>query len=116
MVAYNLYNKTDEQYVYTTLSSRPYTFRFYVFRDLLYMDISSRGEYLAVGQRVMANQWLIPDYMANQYGNMRFETYAADANEYVTPEGFNLKFRLRGYSAKEIAAMEASAKGEAQTN
>lgn len=116
MVAYNLYNTNEEQFVYATLSSRPYTFRFYMFRGLLYVDITSRGENLAVGQRVMANQWLIPNYMANHYGNVRFETYAADADEYITPAGFNLKFRLRGYSAKEIAAMEAAAEEGAETN
>ena len=53
----------------------------------------------------MANEWLLPNYVAEGIGNIRFETYAADKDDYVWFEGFNSKFRLVSYNADEIGAL-----------
>ena len=86
--------------------NRDYYIRFYDFRDLTYCDITYGDEIIVAGKRVMANQWLIPRYMTGEGGNVRFETYEADKDEYVHHTGFDTKFRLCAYSADEIAEME----------
>ena len=41
-------------------------------------------------------------------GNIRFETYQSDGNDYVWWEGFNTKFRLTAYTEDEIKEMETA--------
>ena len=60
----------------------------------MYVDISQNTYSIVSGKRVMANQWLLPNYVAEGIGNLRFETYKADGDDYVWYEGFNTKFRL----------------------
>lgn len=97
----------EDQSLSITLGSTMFFFHFYPFRKLMYMDIKQDNEYLVAGKRVMANQWLIPIYMGEDVGNVRFETYTADGDDYVWWEDFNKKFRLMLYSSNEIKEMEA---------
>ena len=97
----------EEQEVSFNLNGETFLFRFYAFRDLMYMDLRHNDEYVAAGKRVMANQWLLPSYVAEGVGNFRFETYKADGDDYVWWEGFNVKFRLVSYTADEIAELES---------
>ena len=96
----------EEQNLTTVIGGRLYRFRFYPFRNQMYMDLHSGEDYIFAGKRIMTNRWILPDYLAAENGNLRFETYAPDANEYVWWEGFNKKFRLVAYSYKEIKDME----------
>ena len=98
---------SEEQTVYVRLGGRTYKVRFYPFRELMYMDIILDEEYVVAGQRVIPNQWLIPEYLTGEYGNFRFETYEADGDDYVWWEGFNVKFRLCCYSEAEVEEINA---------
>ena len=103
---------SEEQTIYVRLGGRTYKVRLYSFRELTYIDVEMGGEYIIAGQRVMANRWIIPEYMAGEDGNFRFETYASDGDDYVWWEGFNKKFRLCCYSQEEIDEMEAKSAEE----
>ena len=96
----------EDQVVNLAINGRTFNFHFYPFRGLMYMDVTRKGTPIYSGKRVMANQWLISHYIAEGIGNIRFETYAADDEEYVWWEGFNNKFRLVSYTDEEIKQME----------
>lgn len=102
--------KEEDQTVSLSINGRTFTFHFFAFRGLMYVDISRQGNYLVRAKRIMPNRWLIPEYMTNSIGNIRFETYKADEEDYVWYEEFNTKFRLVSYRANEIAALEAGEK------
>ena len=89
------------------INGRSFNFHLFAFRGLMYIDISRRGEAIVTGKRVMANQWILPNYVAEGMGNIRFETYASDGDDYVWYEGFNTKFRLVSYTDAQIKEMEA---------
>lgn len=99
----------EDQTVSLSINGKAFGFHFFAFRGLMYVDISRQGEYLVRAKRIMPNRWLIPEYMTNSIGNIRFETYKADEEDYVWYEEFNTKFRLVSYRANEIEALE---KGE----
>lgn len=99
-------NVEEEQTVNYTIGGRSFLFRFYGFRDIMYMDVKEGETNIMAGKRVMANRWILPSYIAEGYGNLRFETYASDANDYVWWEGFNTKFRLVSYTDAELKNME----------
>lgn len=102
----------EDQTTYLSINGKSFSFRFYAFRGLMYVDITRNDENLVTGKRVMANRWLLPEYIATGIGNIRFETYKADGDDYVWYEGFNTKFRLVSYRENEIEEMEAeSAEG-----
>lgn len=102
----------EDQTTYLSINGKSFSFRFYAFRGLMYVDITRNDENLVIGKRVIANRWLLPEYIATGIGNIRFETYKADGDDYVWYEGFNTKFRLVSYREKEIEEMEAeSAEG-----
>lgn len=95
--------KNDEsQTIRIAIGGRPYTFRFYPFRSLMYVDIMRYKDYLVAGKRIISGEWLIPPYMSNEDGNARFETWAPDRESYVWYEGFNTKFRFMVYGAEEM--------------
>lgn len=98
-------NIEEEQESAYTLGGRSFRIRFYPFRELMYLDIYEGDNDIALGQRAMSNQWILPSYIGAETGNLRFETYISDADDYVWWEGFNTKFRLTAYSAEEIADM-----------
>ena len=98
-------NVEDQEQTFT-IRNASFRFRFFVFRNLMYMDINMRGEPIVRGKRVMANRWLIPEYYGEGIGNIRFETYKADSEDYVWYKDFNTKFRLVSYTAAEIAEMQ----------
>ena len=97
----------EDQEVNLALNGRTFHFHFFAFRDLMYVDVSRRSMVIFNGKRVMANQWILPNYIAEGIGNIRFETYASDGDDYVWWEGFNHKFRLVSYTDDEIKQMEA---------
>ena len=105
-------NIEEEQEVSISMRGGSFRIRFYPFRNLMYMDLTSRDEPIFSGKRVMANQWILPSYIAEETGNMRFETYASDSDDYVWWEGFNTKFRLVSYTPEEIAEMESTTEEE----
>lgn len=96
-----------EQTAYITVYGRMFNFHFYTFRGLVYVDIKRDTNYVVSGKRVLPNVWLLPRSIAVGYGNVRFETYAADGDDYVWYDGFNKKFRLMVYSDEEIEELEA---------
>lgn len=102
----------EEQDADFSIGSRSWHFHFYPFRGLMYVDIKRNGEYVLAGKRLMANRWILPNYVAEGYGNLRFETYASDGDDYVWWEGFNVKFRLVSYTDEEIKELEAAASTE----
>ena len=97
---------TEDQTISLSINGRSFMFRFFAFRGLMYVDISQRDSYIVTGKRVLTNRWLLPEYIANEIGNIRFETYKADEDEYVWYEGFNTKFRLVSYKATELEEMD----------
>ena len=99
---------TEEQTATFTIGSKTFSFHFYPFRGLMYADISEGESQIANGKRVMPNAWLLPNYVAEGVGNIRFETYKSDGDDYVWWEGFNVKFRLCSYTAEELEELEAS--------
>jgi hypothetical protein len=102
--------KVEDQTKVLAINGKSFQFRFYAFRDLMYVDISQaarNGDNSIVnGKRIMANRWLLPNYVAEGIGNIRFETYEADGDDYVWYEGFNTKFRLVSYTDAEIKQIE----------
>lgn len=98
---------TEDQTTVLSINGKSFTFRFFAFRGLMYVDISRNDVKIVTGKRIMANRWLIPEYIATGIGNIRFETYKADGDDYVWYEEFNTKFRLVSYKASEIEEMEA---------
>jgi len=98
---------TEDQTTVLSINGKSFTFRFFAFRGLMYVDISRNDVRIVTGKRIMANRWLIPEYVATGIGNIRFETYKADGDDYVWYEEFNNKFRLVAYKASEIEEMEA---------
>lgn len=104
--------KIDDQAVTIAINGRSFYFRFHAFRDLMYVDVTRNNNYILVGKRVMANRWILPNYVAEGIGNLRFETYESDGDDYVWYEGFNTKFRLMTYTDAEIKSMENEATEE----
>ena len=98
---------TEDQTTVLSINGKSFSFRFFAFRGLMYVDISRNGTNIVMAKRVMANRWLIPEYAAVGIGNIRFETYKSDADDYVWYDGFNTKFRLMSYMANEIEEMES---------
>lgn len=96
----------EDQTVNLSINGTSFVFHFFAFRSLMYVDISQNSNSIVNGKRVMANQWLLPNYVAEGIGNLRFETYKADGDDYVWYEGFNAKFRLVSYTDEEIKKME----------
>ena len=86
--------------------------RLYAFRDLMYMDLRRNETYIFAGKRMLPNQWILPMYIAEGNGNLRFETYVADKDEYVWYDGFNDKFRLMIYTEEEVKTIDAGGKVE----
>lgn len=102
----------EDQTTYLSINGKSFSFRFFAFRGLMYVDVTHQDVKVVTGKRVMANRWILPEYVATGIGNIRFETYRADEDEYVWYEGFNTKFRLVSYRANEIEEMESeSAEG-----
>ena len=99
-------NISEEQERTVMIKNVGFRLRFFVFRQLMYVDIRKSGEYIVRAKRVMSNQWLIPGYHAEGIGNLRFETYDADRDDYVWYEDFNTKFRLVSYTSEEIEELE----------
>lgn len=97
----------EEQTTSLSINGKSFTFHFFAFRNLMYVDISRNGENIVISKRIMPNRWLIPEYVATGIGNIRFETYKADEDDYVWWEGFNTKFRLVSYKADEIEELES---------
>lgn len=97
----------EEQTTTLSINGKSFSFHFFAFRNLMYVDISRNGEYIVISKRIMPNKWLIPEYMATGIGNIRFETYKADSDDYVWWEGFNTKFRLVSYRGDEIEELES---------
>lgn len=100
----------EEQTLGISVNGASYTFRFYPFRNLMYMDLTQNEIDIIRGKRVIPNKWLIPNYVAEGSGNVRFETYDADGDDYVWWEGFNTKFRLMVYTDDEIKVLEEEEK------
>ena len=98
----------EEQQFSVSMGNTTFQLRLYAFRDLMYMDLLQGGEYVFAGKRVMANQWILPSYLAEDRGNLRFETYKADDKDYVWYKEFNTKFRLMIYTASEFKEVESS--------
>ena len=111
MTQRNIANTADQTTV-LSINGKSFTFRFFAFRGLMYVDITRNDVKIVTAKRVMANRWLIPEYAAVDIGNIRFETYKSDGDDYVWYDEFNTKFRLVSYRAKEIAAMEAKSAEE----
>ena len=99
---------TEDQDTTLSIGNRSWHFHFYPFRSLMYVDVTRNGEYILAGKRLMANRWILPNYVAEGHGNLRFETYVSDGDEYVWWEGFNEKFRLVSYTDKEIKEMDTT--------
>lgn len=98
---------TSEQTARISLGGQSIALHFFPFRELMYVDISIGSQSIVYGKRVLPNQWLLPNYVAEGRGNMRFETYASDGQDYVWWEGFNKKFRFCAYNVKELAELES---------
>ena len=98
--------KEEEQETGLTIGSVQYNIRLFAFRNMMYIDISENNQDIVLGKRVMPNVWIVPDYATQGEGNMRFECYKADGNDYVWWEQFNSKFRLTTYTQAEIDEME----------
>ena len=97
---------TDEQTIYIALGNDVATVRLYAFHGLMYCDIYFRkDDYLVAGQRVITGVWMMPTYTNKIYGNLRFESYDSDGDDYVWWEGFNTKFRLVTYTKEEMEQM-----------
>ena len=94
--------QSEDQYADFSINEKSFYFHFFVFRGLVYMDVSTDDEPIVTGKRVLPNTWLLPSYIAEGVGNLRFETYRADKDDYVWYEGFNDKFRLVSYTDEEI--------------
>lgn len=92
----------DDLSTIISLGNGTYTLRLYAFRELIYADVLENDKYVVSGKRVMLGEWIIPPYLVQGRGNIRFEAYAADSDDYVWYTGYNTKFRLVGYTAKEI--------------
>ena len=105
----------EEQEISLAINGRTFHFRFFPFRSLMYVDISRRGEAIYNAKRIISNKWLLPNYVAEGIGNIRFETYASDGDDYVWWDGFNTKFRLVSYTDDEIKAMEEEEKSVKET-
>lgn len=101
----------EDQMVNLAINGRSFNFHIFAFRGLMYIDVSRKGVAIYNGKRVMANQWILPPYIAEGIGNIRFETYDSDGTDYVWWEGFNQKFRLVTYTDAEIKNM-----GKEQSN
>ena len=97
----------EDQTTTLSINGKSFSFHFFAFRNLMYVDISRNGENIVISKRIMPNKWLIPEYMATGIGNIRFETYKADSDDYVWWEGFNTKFRLVSYRDDEIEELES---------
>jgi hypothetical protein len=104
--------KIEEQRVTVSINGRMFNFRFFAFRNLMYVDISRNGEDIVLGKRVIANQWLLPNYVAEGIGNIRFDTYASDGDDYVWYDDFNVKFRLTTYTDEEVKELEGNEAGQ----
>lgn len=102
--------KVEDQTTSLSINGKSFVFHFFAFRGLMYVDISRQGTYIVRAKRIMPNRWLIPEYVSNGIGNIRFETYKADEEDYVWYEEFNTKFRLVSYREKEIEELEAGNK------
>ena len=102
--------KVEDQTTSLSINGKSFVFHFFAFRGLMYMDISRQGNYIVRAKRIMPNRWLIPEYVSNGIGNIRFETYKADEEDYVWYEEFNTKFRLVSYREKEIEELEGKLK------
>lgn len=96
----------EDQNISFNINGRSFFFRFFAFRALMYVDVERNGVQILNAKRVMANQWIIPNYIAEGIGNIRFETYKSDGDDYVWYEGFNVKFRLMAYTDAEIKELE----------
>ena len=96
----------EEQTASISVNGASYTIRLYPFRDLMYMDLTQNDVDIIRGKRIITNKWLIPSYVAEGNGNVRFESYKSDGDDYVWWEGFNTKFRLMVYTDEEIKALE----------
>ena len=97
---------SEEQELTLSINGTAFHFRFFAFRNLMYVDISRNQKSVVNAKRVMSNQWLLPNYVAEEIGNIRFETYESDGDDYVWYDGFNTKFRLVTYTDAEIKKME----------
>lgn len=96
----------DDQQIYFTMSGIQLVIRLFVFRNQMYIDINYDNTDVVLGKRVLSNKWLLPSYIAANNGNFRFETYKSEREDYITPDGFNTKYRFMSYSATEINQME----------
>lgn len=94
-------NKASEQVIYITVGAKVYQLRIYAFRELMYYDIAEGETNIASGQRVMANIWLLPNNIGIKNGNIRFESNAADRDDYIWWEKFNDSYRLMAYNQAE---------------
>ena len=92
----------DYQTVSVSFGAIEYSITLYKFRSLVYFNVRRGREYVLAGKRCMTNQWMLPLYLTSGEGNLRFETYAADRESYVWPDGFNTKFRLMAYSRTDL--------------
>jgi hypothetical protein len=99
-----------EQNGYIGCNGTQIMFRLFAFRGIMYMDITIADEAIVLAKRVIPNQWLLPHFVAQGLGNIRFETYKSDGEEYVWWEGFNTKYRLTAYTEEEIAEIESAEK------
>lgn len=99
--------KVEDQTISLSINGKAFTFHFFAFRNLMYVDIYRQGEYIVRAKRIMPNKWLIPEYKATGIGNIRFETYKADEDEYVWYKDFNDKFRLVSYKESELERIDA---------
>lgn len=99
-------SNSEEQEQTLAINGRSFHFRFFAFRNLMYVDISRNKQSIANAKRIISNQWLLPNYVAEGIGNIRFETYKADGDDYVWYDGFNTKFRLVTYTDAEIKKMD----------
>lgn len=99
--------QVEDQETTLAVNGNSFHFRFFAFRSLMYMDITRQGRDVCRAKRIMANQWLLPNYVAEGIGNIRFETYKSDGDDYVWYDGFNTKFRLTSYTDEEIKQIEA---------
>ena len=106
MKTYSLAN-IDDLTTILQLGREVFTVRLYGFRDITYADVLQNNEYIVAGKRVMIGDWILPKYLVSEFGNVRFEAYSSDSDEYVWYTGYNTKFRLVSFTANEIKAMEA---------
>lgn len=95
-------NVTEEQTANFMIGGRGFLLRLYPFRKLMYMDLTEGDNVIFSGKRVIQNRWILPAHIAQGVGNLRFETYPSDKNDYVWWDGFNTKFRLMVYTFDEL--------------